>query len=221
MNPQGRGPLNRSHYSADSPRGSSYGSVRTAESEGHQAWARHPYYNSQETSLPSLEAGAAQAEVKSSRSKRDSGRKEHHHRTSKHGSAPNVSDAPAPPPPPEDVVPVVPEKETLLRQIDQNRDAMIARKKEIYRKRLERGKFGPSFRPSASNAPSLAAMVLVCIWISFVSGISILAFGWMVALFVQFTPFFYVSLASGFSLLMLGSFLAVSRSSSPTSVFGV
>ncbi|KAH8035177.1 hypothetical protein HPB51_004418 [Rhipicephalus microplus] len=108
------------------------------------------------------------------------------------------------------------DKQQLHMQIEQNRDALM-RHKEL-KKKQEAARAYRAMRENTAAAPSLAALLLVCIWISLVSGFSILAFGWIFNVFVQATPFFYVSLGTGSSLVLLGSFLAAFRSKTPASV---
>lgn len=228
--PPGALPL-RTHASADSAavRESSFGSARTADSGGGalEAWARHPYYSSQEDQhhqqLPQqqqmyqpLQApSGGELNAKGSRSKRVGSRKHRGSKTSKHSSG-GVSASggsgevglgsgamPA-------------DRQQLHKQIEHNRDVLMARQREL--KKQEAARAYRAMRESTAAAPSLAALLMVCIWISLVSGFSILAFGWIFNVFVQATPFFYVSLGTGSSLVLLGSFLAAFRSKTPSSV---
>ncbi|XP_065299297.1 uncharacterized protein [Dermacentor albipictus] len=227
--PQGAVRAPRSHTSADSAaRESSYGSARTGESDARrEAWARHPYYSSQEEQQQQLlhqqqqqqqqlYAAPPPAEEKSSRSKRGS-RKGHHRssKSSKHGSsAISASGGSGEVGVGSGLIPT--DKQQLQMQIEQNRDALM-RQKELQKKQ-EAARAYRAMRENTAAAPSLAALLMVCIWISLVSGFSILAFGWIFNVFVQATPFFYVSLGTGSSLVLLGSFLAAFRSKTPTSV---
>lgn len=215
--PQGGVRAPRSHTSADSAaRESSYGSARTAESDARrEAWARHPYYSSQEEQQPLQQQYSAEQQ-KSSRSKRGS-RKSHHRssKSSKHGSsAISASGGSGEVGVGSGMIPS--DKQVLQMQIEQNRDAMM-RQKELLKKQ-EAARAYRAMRENTAAAPSLAALLMVCIWISLVSGFSILAFGWIFNVFVQATPFFYVSLGTGSSLVLLGSFLAAFRSKTPSSV---
>lgn len=217
--PQGAVRALRSHTSADSAaRETSYGSARTAESDARrEAWARHPYYSSQEDHQQQQQQYAPQlvAQKSSSRSKHGS-RKSHHRsggKSSKHGSSATSAGGGAG----EVGSGMIPsDKKQLHMQIEQNRDAMI-RQKELLKKQ-EAARAYRAMRENTAAAPSLAALLMVCIWISLVSGFSILAFGWIFNVFVQATPFFYVSLGTGSSLVLLGSFLAAFRSKTPSSV---
>ncbi|XP_050042359.1 uncharacterized protein [Dermacentor andersoni] len=219
--PQGGVRAPRSHTSADSAaRESSYGSARTGESDARrEAWARHPYYSSQEEQQQQQHqqyAAPPLAEEKSSRSKRGS-RKGHHRssKSSKHGSsAISASGGSGEVGVGSGLIPT--DKQQLQMQIEQNRDALM-RQKELLKKQ-EAARAYRAMRENTAAAPSLAALLMVCIWISLVSGFSILAFGWIFNVFVQATPFFYVSLGTGSSLVLLGSFLAAFRSKTPSSV---
>ncbi|KAK8759425.1 hypothetical protein V5799_002943 [Amblyomma americanum] len=220
--PPGALPL-RPHASADSAavRESSFASARTADSGGgaREAWARHPYYSSQEEQLqqyqPLQASSGGELSAKGSRSKRGGSRKHRGSKTSKHSSG-GVSASGGSGEVGLGSGAVPSDKQQLHMQIEQNREAMMARQKEL--KKQEAARAYRAMRENTAAAPSLAALLMVCIWISLVSGFSILAFGWIFNVFVQATPFFYVSLGTGSSLVLLGSFLAAFRSKTPSSV---
>ncbi|EEC05000.1 hypothetical protein ISCGN_030947 [Ixodes scapularis] len=212
---QGRAPLVRSHYSMDSGHESSYGSVRTVDSEAaREAWARHPYYSSQEEARRAAQptSSAHRVEAKGSRSSKTHKK---HRKSSKQGSTGSKGAARAAAV--GDGASAIPDKTTLKHQIDQNRDAMMMKQKQLQKKQQEYARYRAL---SAAGPPSYAAMIVVCIWITLVAGFSILAFGWLFSVFVQATPFFYVSLGTGSSLVLLGAFLTIFRSKPASSAFG-
>ncbi|KAH9366555.1 hypothetical protein HPB48_017454 [Haemaphysalis longicornis] len=226
-----------SRSSADTAaRRSSYGSARTAESEAREAWARHPYYSSQEEasramyghpppplmpmgqpmmrhSAAELARGPAITTVPSKQGSLGSHRKSGSTVSGPSGEAAGMGMAAR-------VPGIVPSERLLQAQIEKNREVYIARQKELQKKQQLANY--RAMRERTTAAPSLAALVLVAIWVTLVSGVAILAFGWIFTVFVQATPFFYVSMGTGSSLIALGAYLTAYRSKTPVSVaFGV
>ncbi|CAN8003745.1 unnamed protein product [Ixodes hexagonus] len=140
MDEQGRAPLVGTHYSVDSGHESSYSSVRAAESDAaREAWARHPYYSSQEEARAVAQqvSPGHKVEAKGSRSKKD--KHKTHRKSSKQGSTGSKGAAKAAAV--GDVASLIPDKSTLQHQIAQNRDAMMAKQKELYKKQEEYARY--------------------------------------------------------------------------------
>ncbi|XP_064479425.1 uncharacterized protein LOC135392639 [Ornithodoros turicata] len=170
-------------------------------------WPPAPYY-SQEGMVPpppppSQHKRSVESQAKAKSKKK--GTKSHR----KSGAVRHGGDAPSGPPQ---------DKEAMEKLIDRNREALEAanKKKQLMAQRLNTKGYG-LLGERYYTLPSYSAMILVCIWISLISGISILVFGLMFRVFVQATPFFYLSLGTSSSLLALAGFLTVFRSKQPGS----
>lgn len=218
----------RSSADAAAARRSSYGSARTAESEAREAWARHPYYSSQEEAARAmygqplmgpqmmrhsaeLSRGSTVSAAAASQqgSLGGSNRKSSSTVAGAAGEALGMGGGTR-------AASIVPSERQLQAQIERNREAYIARQKELQKKQQMANY--RAMRERTTAAPSLAALVLVAIWVTLVSGVAILSFGWIFTVFVQATPFFYVSMGAGSSLVALGAYLAAYRSKTPMAV---